>query len=81
MRTKLKSPLIELNASLKVKMEIKMLNKILNWKTTVGGILIGIGQYVYATSDGDFSIEKLLTVIPTALLGLLASDSSDDKTS
>lgn len=81
MRAKLKSNAVKLTATLNLTLEINMLTKLLNWKTTLAGVVIAIGQYIASTADTDFSWATLLTVIPTAILGILSSDSSTDKES
>lgn len=45
-----------------------------NWKTSVAGTVLGVGQYLVLQGEHGFTWETFFTVLPTILLGAFAGD-------
>lgn len=49
-----------------------------NWKTSVGGVVLGLAQWA-ATTNFNFNIGELLNAVPVVLFGLFVTDAKPKK--
>lgn len=52
----------------------KMERLFLNWKTSLAGLIAGIGQYLMVQGNTGFTWESFVVAIPTLLIGLFSKD-------